>query len=122
MIDDFATGGVDAAFVHIDPEITWNAPPDWLEKRVYVGHDGLRELASSWDANFEEYRLEIERLEDLDDGRALALVRQSGTIPGSGVEIDQDVAFIAEVRDDLVFRVDVFFSWDAGLEAAGLRK
>ena len=120
MIEDFDTGGLDASLKNVDPEISWNAPPEWLEKRVYVGYDGIRELADSWDANFEQYRLEIERLEELDERRVLALVHQRGTIPGSGVEIDQDVAFIAEVRHDLVVRVDVFFSWEAGLEAAGL--
>ncbi len=122
MIEDFDAGGVDASLRHVHPEITWNAPPEWLEKRVYSGHEGIRELATSWEENFEEYRLEIERLEELDDGRAFALVHQRGTIRGSGDEIEQAVAFIAEIRDGLVFRVDVFFSWEAGLEAAGLQE
>ena len=122
MIDDFAAGGVDASLEHIHPEVSWNAPPEWLEKRVYYGHDGIRELAASWEANFEEYRLEIERLVDLDSDRAFALIHQRGTIRGSGVEIEQPVAFIAEIRDGLVARIDVFFSWEAGLEAAGLRE
>jgi ketosteroid isomerase-like protein len=120
MIEDFDAGGVDASLEHIHPEITWNAPPEWLEKRVYYGHDGIRELAASWEEIFEEYRLEIERLVELDPDRAFALVYQRGTIRGSGDEVEQAVAFIAEIRDGLVFRVDVFFSWEAGLEAAGL--
>jgi ketosteroid isomerase-like protein len=120
MIDDFDASGVEAALEHIHPEVTWNAPPEWLEKRVYEGHEGIRELAASWEANFEEYRLEIERLVDLGPDRALALVRQRGTIPGSGVEVEQAVAFIAEIREGLIYRVEVFFSWEAGLEAVGL--
>ena len=122
MIEDFDAGGVDASLEHIHPEITWNAPPEWLEKRVYSGHEGIRELAADWEENFEEYRLDIERLVELDPDRAFALVHQRGTIRGSGVEIEQAVAFIAEIRDGLVARVDVFFSWEAGLEAAGLRE
>jgi ketosteroid isomerase-like protein len=120
MIEDFDADGVDAALEHIHPEITWNAPPEWLEKRVYSGHEGIRELAASWEENFEEYRLDIERLVELDHDRALALVHQRGTIRGSGMEVEQAVAFIAEMRDGLVARVDVHFSWEAGLEAAGL--
>jgi ketosteroid isomerase-like protein len=122
MIEDFDAGGVDASLEHIHPEVTWNAPPEWLERRVYVGHQGIRELAASWEENFEEYRLEIERLEELDEDRAFVLVRQRGTIRGSVDEIEQAVAFIAEIRDGLVVRVDVFFSWEAGLEAAGLEQ
>jgi ketosteroid isomerase-like protein len=120
MIEEFDAGGVDASLEHIHPEITWNAPPEWLEERVYTGHDGIRELAASWEENFEEYRLEIERLEELEDNRAFALVRPRATIRGSGVEIEQAIAFIAEIRDGLIARVDVYFSWEAGLEAAGL--
>ena len=76
MIEDFATGGVEAALARIHPETT----------------------------------------------SRLRLVHQRGRIRGSGVEIEQAVAFIAEIRDGLVARVDVFFSWEAGLEAAGLRE
>lgn len=122
MIEDFDAGGVDASLEHIHPEITWNAPPEWLEKRVYSGYEGIRELAASWEENFEQYHLDIARLVELDDGRAFALVYQRGTITGSVDEIEQAVAFLAEIRDGLVFRVDVFFSWEAGLKAAGLRE
>jgi len=122
MLEDFDTSGVEAALVHVDPEITWHAPPEWLEKRVYSGYDGLRELAADWEENFEEYRLDVGRLEDLGEGRVFALVTQRGKIVGSGVEIEQAVAFLGEMRAGRVFRVDVFFSWEAGLEAAGLRE
>jgi len=120
MIEDFDARGVEESLVNMHPEITWNAPPEWLEERVYYGHEGIRELAASWEENFEEYRLDVERLVALDPDRAVAFVHQRGTIRGSGVEVEQAVAFIAEIRDDLVARVDVFFSWEAGLEAAGL--
>jgi ketosteroid isomerase-like protein len=120
MVEDFSSDGIDAALSHVHPDITWHAPPEWLERSVYVGHEGLRDLAASWSQNFEEYRLSVERTVDLGDQRALALLRQRGRIPDSGVEVEQAVAFIGEVRDDRIARVDVFFSWEAGLEAAGL--
>jgi ketosteroid isomerase-like protein len=122
MIEDFNTGGVEAALAHVDPEITWHAPPEWLEKSVYTGHDGLRELATSWGQNFEEYRLDMQRVVDLDADRVFALLYQRGRIKGSGAEMEHAVSFIAEIAADRVTRVDVFFSWEAGLEAAGLRE
>jgi hypothetical protein len=83
MVEDFNAGGIDAALAQVHPELTWHAPPEWLEKSVYTGHEGLRGLAASWGQNFEEYRVDVGVL-DLGDGRA-----------------------------------DVFFSWEAGMEAAG---
>jgi len=120
MIEDFNTGGIDAALAHVHPELAWHAPPEWLEKSVYTGHEGIRELAASWGQNFEEYRLDVERVVDLGDGRALALLYQRGRIQGSGAQVEQATAYIAEFRDGLAARVDVFFSWEAALEAAGL--
>jgi ketosteroid isomerase-like protein len=120
MLDAFAAGGIDAVLAHVDPEVAWYAPPEWLEERVYRGHDGIRELASYWDGNFDEYRLELERVLDLDESRAVALVQQRGRIKGGGAELEQPVGYVAEFRDGKLIRMDVYFSWEAALEAVGL--
>jgi ketosteroid isomerase-like protein len=120
MIEAFNTGGVDAALVHVHPELVWMAPPEWLEKPIYEGHEGIRELAASWGQNFEEYRVHVDRLVDLDDGRVLALLHQRGRIKDSGTQVEQPVAWITELRDGLIARVDVFFRWKPALEASGL--
>jgi ketosteroid isomerase-like protein len=122
MIRAFNTGGVEAALPYFHPEIAWYAPPEWLEKSVYRGHDGLRELAASWEQNFDEYRLDVERVVDLSSGRALGLLYQRGRIRDSSRELEQHIAFIVRLQDGELVRVDVHFSWEAGLEAAGLRE
>jgi ketosteroid isomerase-like protein len=120
MIDDFNARGIDAALTHIHPDLVWLAPPEWLEKSVYAGHDGIRELAASWGQNFEEYRVELERMVELDDGRALALLHQRGIIKHSRDEVEQAIAYIVDFKEGLVARVQVFFSWAAAFRAAGL--
>jgi ketosteroid isomerase-like protein len=122
VIDAFNVGGVEAALPYVHPEIVWRAPPEWLEKAVYRGHGGLRELATSWGQNFDEYRLDVERVVDLDGNRAVALLYQRGRIRSSGHPIEQAIAWIVELVDGQLARVEVFFSWEAGLEAAGLRE
>lgn len=120
VIEDFDTGGIEAALAHIHPEIVWRAPPEWLEADVYHGHDGLRELVAQWSASFEEYRLDLERTVDLGADRTLALLYQRGRIKDSGLQIEQPVGFVAVVRDRLLAEVDVYFGWDAAVAAAGL--
>lgn len=120
MLEAFGAEGVEGALRHVHPEIAWHAPPEWLEQRVYIGHEGLRELAAYWTQNFEEYRLDLERVIELDDDRAVALVHQRGRIKGSAAPVELPVGYIAETRDGKLFRVDVFFSWEAALEAAGV--
>ena len=47
------------------------------------------------------------------------LLQQEGRIIGSGDRVESPLGYLAEIRDTLVVRVEIFFSWDATLEAAG---
>jgi len=120
LFEAYASGGVEASLAFVHPEITWHAPPEWLEERVYRGHDGLRELADFWDQQFEDYRLVLERTIELDDGRVLALLYQRGRISGSDAEVEQEVGYLVCARDGLLSRVDVHFSWAAAMDAAAI--
>ena len=62
----------------------------------------------------------MERVIDLGGNRALALLHQRGRIKLSGSRVEQAVAYVAELQDGKLVRVDAYFSWEAGLEAAGL--
>jgi ketosteroid isomerase-like protein len=119
-IDAFNETNVEAALPYLHPEIEWVAPPEWLEDRLYKGHDGIRRLSAYWTQLFDEYRLIPERVMDAGDGRVVLLLQQEGRIIGSGDRVESPLGYLAEIRDTLVVRVEIFFSWDATLEAAGL--
>lgn len=119
-IDGFNQGGVESALPFLDPEIEWWAPPEWLEDSVYRGHDGIRRLAAHWTELFDQYRLELDRVVDTGDDRAVILLNQLGQIRGSGDRIEAPIGYLVEARRGLVTRVDIFFSWEQTLAAAGL--
>lgn len=120
MLDAFSTGGIDAALDYFNPGIEWWAPPEWLEDRLYKGHDGLRRLADFWTQQFDEYRLEPEKFIDLGDDRVLVLIHQRGTIKGSRAPIEQPIGWIVQGHDGKFTAVNVYFSWEGALNAAGL--
>jgi ketosteroid isomerase-like protein len=122
MVEAIRVGGAGAASPYFHPEIAWHAPPEWLERAVYRGHEGLRELAASWGQPFENYRFDVEQVIELDADRVLGLLCQRGVIKGTGHELKQAVSFLVRFRDGRLDRVDAYFSWVAGLEAAGLRR
>jgi ketosteroid isomerase-like protein len=121
-IEAFSDTGIDAALEYCDPEIEWWAPPEWLEDRLYRGHDGVRELAAFWTQQFDEYRLEPEKFIDLGDDQVLALLYQRGRIKGSSDRIEQQLGYIAHIREGKLAEVHVYFSWEATFEAASLSK
>ena len=120
LIDAFNADGIDAALEYFDPGVEWWAPPEWLEDRLYAGHDGIRRLADFWTQQFDEYRLEPERFVDLGADRALVLMNQRGNIKGSRAPIEQPIGWIVEGQDGKLTEVRVYFSWHATLNAAGL--
>jgi ketosteroid isomerase-like protein len=119
-IEAFNQGGVESALAFLDPEIEWRAPPEWLEDPVYRGHDGIRRLAAYWTELFDQYRLELVRIVEAGDDKVVILLNQLGQIRGSGDRIEGPIGYVAEVRGGLVTRVDIYFSWERTLEAAGV--
>ena len=120
ILDAFNRGGVEAALDYFADDVEWLAPPEWLERPVYLGHDGLTELAADWGANFDEYRLDFERATDLGGGRLLVLIYQRGSIKGEGRVVEQQLGYDWRLRDGKTVRVQTYFSWrDAEREVCG---
>jgi ketosteroid isomerase-like protein len=119
-IEAFNETGVEAALPYLHPEIEWVAPPEWLEDRLYKGHDGIRRLSAYWTQLFDEYRVMPQQVMDAGEGRVVLLLQQEGRIIGSGDRVESPLGYLVEIRDALVARVEIFFSWEATLEAAGL--
>jgi uncharacterized protein len=119
VFDVFNREGIEAALGYFDPEVQWLGPPEWLEEHLYKGHEGMRKIASVWGENFDEYRLDLERLIDVGDD-VVVLVYQRGRIKGSGDMIEQPIGYEWRIRKGKTVRVQVHFSWEAALEAAGL--
>jgi ketosteroid isomerase-like protein len=115
----FNREGVEAALAYIDTEIEWIGPPEWLEKRMYRGHEGIRELAGVWTESFDEYRLDPVEFIDAGD-RVVALIYQRGRIKGSTNPIELKTGYLWTVRDGKGVHVQVYFSWEEPLAELGL--
>ena len=116
----FNEGGVEAALEFFDPNLEWVAPPEWLEDQVYGGHEGLRRLSTQWTHLFDDYQLEPVRSMDVGEDQVVLLLQQRGRIRGSGDPVESPIGYVAEIREGLVARVSIYFSWEATLEAAGI--
>jgi ketosteroid isomerase-like protein len=84
----------------------------------FRGHEGRTEALSKI---FEVWGSELEPAYMLDLGdRVLNLGFWHTQARASGVQLDQEFAQLSTMRDGLVFRDQIFFSWKEGLRAAGL--
>jgi ketosteroid isomerase-like protein len=104
-----------------DPDIEWVEDPRRADRRMYRGHDGVRESFERWLENFSEYRFEIERIVDCGE-KVLVIAREEGRGLASGATIGQRIYSVYSFRDGKISRYEEFYEERDALEAAGLRE
>ncbi len=112
--------GVEGFLAYCDPNVEWITPPNWLEDRVLNGYNGVRRAIALFDEQLDDFRVDMERIVDVDDDRVVVLLYQRGRIKGSGHTLEQPLGVATEFRDSKATRFKVYFSWEEALKAAGL--
>jgi hypothetical protein len=90
---------------------------------------GLAAMAAAWRNRLDVYsgvRVEAEEFRELDDGRVLVLVRNTGRASTSGIDMEQ----LGDARVLAVFRVDggmvnglaIYWEWRRALAELGLEE
>jgi ketosteroid isomerase-like protein len=101
------------------PEIEWMpAGPASVERAVYRGYEEVAAgFASTWDT-WDLFEFEESEMRDLGDSVLwLGRVKMRGS--ASHVELDQEFAAHALVRDGKIIRMLTFLSWQEAFEAVG---
>jgi ketosteroid isomerase-like protein len=111
--------------VTFDPEVELR----WPEQRIYPdapqhlrGVSELIEFTERFRDGWVDLVAEPLEIEEMPDGRILALIRQSGRGKGSGVPISIHFFGLWTIRDGEVSRVEYFRHRADALEAAGMRE
>ncbi|MGZ5354769.1 MAG: nuclear transport factor 2 family protein [Solirubrobacterales bacterium] len=85
---------------------------------------GLKEVSAGFGEYvraFTEFRLEAERIIDLDDERVLVFSRHTGRGKRSGVPTEHELGELFTVRDGKIVRVDFYWDRAEAFEVAGLK-
>ena len=104
----------------VDPDVELHTPLSSTRGGPYRGHDGLRQWLTDIDGQFEVWELQVDEWRELGGGRVLGLGAIHARGRGSGIELDQPLAWLFAFRDGKVVRYDAFYSHAEGLSAAGL--
>jgi ketosteroid isomerase-like protein len=113
----YEEGGVEAILPLFHPDVTWMAPPEWMDQPVYCGHRGLRDLDAVWRANFDEFGLDLEEIRSIGE-RVIALMHMHGRIKGSDQQVEQRVSWVIDFDDEArVTHLCAYFSWEEALES-----
>ena len=101
-----------------DPEVTLIPLRSLLEGGGYDGHDGVRRFLSDMDEDWEAREIELDEIRDLDD-RVLVLGNFHAVGRASGSDFRQPVAWLCEMRDGKLLRMQAYSDREAALAEAG---
>jgi ketosteroid isomerase-like protein len=119
--DAWNRGEVGAFTDHMAADVVWlevsGRPEGGATERV--GRDRLRQSLESLFEVWESYRLEVERIDEVDD-RVVAIIREVARGRASGVEVDGRWGYLITVGDGEIVRIEAYREASRALEIAGL--
>jgi ketosteroid isomerase-like protein len=117
-IDAYNRGDIETLLEQLDEEIEVYTPPELPNAGTYRGHDGFLQWAAQWSEAWEEFRLELERIDFVGEDYEVVTVRQFGRGAGSGVEVEMRIAQLYEVHDGKAVRLHYYPDRETALAAA----
>jgi hypothetical protein len=121
LLDEFATTHRVAERLST-PDFVWDMGSfgGWPEKQEYIGPAEFYEFFAAWTGPYEDWDMAAPDLRELDHDRVLGLLIQRGRLRGADSWDELHYGVIVTVNRGLMSRVQVFGTWEAALEAAGL--
>jgi uncharacterized protein len=117
----FERGDLEGVLRVCDEDIVITQPPDLPgvspEQR---GHRGVLDALAIWPEQWDEYRIELLRVDPAPGGRVFVAQRSSGRGKQSGVEVEMDFTFVFTIREGKISEWRLFMQEEQAIEAAGL--
>ena len=117
----FERGDIEGILRLCDEDIVISQPPELPgvspEQR---GHRGVLEALAIWPEQWDNYRIELLRVDAAPDDKVFVSQRSRGRGKQSGIEVDMDFSFVFTVCEERITEWRLFTQENDALEAAGL--
>jgi ketosteroid isomerase-like protein len=118
-VDAYTRGDIEAYLETAHPDLEWYPFTAQAEGgEAYRGHDGIRRWWSNLERNVAEFEASVDECRDL--GETVIAFGQLRLRFKSGVALEQQIAWVARYRDDLLVWGRTYRSRAEALEAVGL--
>ena len=105
-------------FLHADVELVPMRAV--FEGTVYRGPEGFRAFLDDMNEDWEDFSLEPDEFREIDGERVLVLGRMQGRGKASGMEFEAPAAWVCELRDGRVTKVQFYAHEEAAQDDLGL--
>jgi ketosteroid isomerase-like protein len=95
----YESGDIEAALEMMDPGIVVHASREFLNSGTFHGHEGFLRWIGQWNDAWDSFEQEVLDLEAVGERHVVAGVHQTARGAGSGVVVEQDAAYLWDVRE-----------------------
>jgi ketosteroid isomerase-like protein len=104
------------------PDAVMIQPPEVPDAKTYEGPGAIREAMEDWPTQWEDFHMELLELIDAGGDVVVSVTRHRGSGRESGIEMDFEVFYVHHLREGKLARLEMFFSREQALKAAGPRE
>jgi ketosteroid isomerase-like protein len=105
---------------YVHPDFEWIEVEGSVDMSDRRGRGAVAEVTRDLEAAFEGYRLDPESIEEVDDRRLLAVVRESARGRESGAPVSTTYGYVLTLRDGRIARIEAYRNPASAARAAGL--
>jgi ketosteroid isomerase-like protein len=115
----FDRGDVEGVLARCDENITIRQPPELFDvPQAQRGHAGVLEAFAVWPEQWDDFRVEVLRVEEHGD-RVLVTSVNRGRSKDTGIEVETRFSFVFRVRGGKITDWRIFLREEEAVEALG---
>lgn len=118
IIEAYRRGDLEWLLERTAPELEIVQVPEIPDARTYTGHDGTVEALLDWPRQWEDFRIEPERIFAPDSENLIVKAVHGGRPHSMDIEVEAEIVFVFNVRDGLIARWDMYLTLDEALGRA----
>jgi ketosteroid isomerase-like protein len=118
IIEAYRRGDLDWLLDHTDPDVEIVQVPEIPDARTYTGRDGMVDALLDWPRQWEDFRIEPERIFAPDPENLVVKAIHGGRPHSMDIEVEAEIMFVFHVPDGLVTRWDMYLTLDEALSRA----
>jgi ketosteroid isomerase-like protein len=118
----FNAGDTDGILALLDTDVEIYMPTELPNSGTFRGHAGYLKWTDNWLDAWENFNVEIRRMEPVGERHVVSHAHQSATGKGSGIPVEMDMAYVTESRDGKAIALHLYPSVEEARRTARKRE
>jgi ketosteroid isomerase-like protein len=116
--DAFERGDIEGLLATADSDVEIYIPATLPNSGTYRGHAGYLQMVAQWLEAWEEFGIDVVSMTPVGDRHVVTDTRQRAVGRGSGIEVEQDMIYMAEVCDGYFTALHIYSTHEEAVAVA----